>query len=219
MEDSGVKGSSRPRNTASHSSTNSRRGRPASSLRSSTAAAISAAVALAGTALGAVGAVRQEEARKSQARYQARLAERNAQQAEQHAQAAQEAARHNRKQGYEEAVRKRQEAALLTGAQRARSGASGTQTDTVSQLDLNLDTVEKGELDALSRRQQGLDAAHQQELRAWAYRNQAEEAALEADYRQGQTQTDYLGLGTTLLNGAARSGRNFYRLGSQGPRL
>ena len=183
---------------------------------SGTVAAISAAVALAGTALGAV---RQEQARKGQARYQARLAERNAQLAEQNAQGAEEEARQNRREGHEQAVRKRQEAALLTGAQRARAGASGATADVGSHLDLTLDTVEKGELDALSLRQQGFDAAHRQELRAWALRNQAEEAALEAQYRQGQSQTDYLGLGTTLLNGAARTGRNFYRLGSQGPRL
>ena len=186
---------------------------------SGTAAAISAAVALAGAAMGTVNAVRQAEARKSQARYQSQLAARQAQIAEHNAQASEEAARQERKQGYEEAVRKRQEASLLVGAQRAQAGASGAQADTGATLDRLLDTVEKGELDALSRQQQAYDAAHTQELQAWAQRNQAQAATLDALYRKGQAKTDHLGLGSTLLNSAARTGRNFYKLGSQGPRL
>ncbi|MDO5483860.1 MAG: hypothetical protein Q4F27_03030 [Desulfovibrionaceae bacterium] len=184
-----------------------------------TAAAISAAVALAGAALGAAGAVRQEAARKSQARYQSQLAARNAQLAEQNARTAEEEARQNRREGHEAATRKRQEAALLAGSQRAEAGASGAQTDAGATLDRTLDTVEKGELDALSLKQQGEDMAYNQALRAWGYRNQAQASALDALYKNAQARTDYLGLGSTLLNGAARNGKNFYRLGSQGPRV
>ena len=78
---------------------------------------------------------------------------------------------------------------------------------------------EKGELDALSLQQQGADAAYNQQLRAWGLRNQAQSAGLEAQYLRQRGNTDYLGLTSTLLNGASRAGRNFFTLGAQGPRL
>lgn len=188
-------------------------------IATTTAAIISAAVALAGTAAGAAGAARQSRNQREQAEYQSRLAARNAQIAEQNAQAADEEARAAKKEGYENAARKRQETARIIGTQRAQAGASGAQADAGGNLDRVLDTAEKGELDALSLQQQGANAAHNQQVRAWGLRNQAQSSALEAQYLRKKADTDYLGLTTTLLNGATRAGRNFYNLGAQGPRL
>ena len=185
-----------------------------------TAAAISAAMALAGTAAGVVGAARQAQAQRAQTQYQAKLAQRSAAIAEQNAQAADGDAAAARREGAENAARKRQEAARLIGAQRAQAGASGARVDEGAALDRVLDTAERGELDALAARQQGADAAHNHDLRAWSYRNQAQAGELEARALNEKAETDYLGgLRTTLLNGAARTGKNFYSLGVQGPRI
>ncbi len=164
-----------------------------------TAAIIGAAMALAGTAAGAASAARQAQTQKQQARYQSQLAA--------------------RKGGAEDAASKRQETARIIGMQRAGAGASGAQVDAGGNLDRVLDTAEKGEMDALSLQQQGADAAYNQQLRAWGLRNQAESASLEAQYLRGRGNTDYLGLTTTLLNSAGRTGRNFFNLDRQGPRL
>ena len=188
-------------------------------IATSTAAMISAAVALAGAAAGTVSAVQQAENRRQQTEYQSDLAARNAQQAELSAQAADEAARQERRAGYEAAQAKRQEAARIIGAQRAQAGASGAQTDAGSTLDKTLDTAERGELDALSAEQQGQSRAHAQDMRAWSLRNQPAESASNADFAGSRAETDYLGLSGTLLNGASRVGRNFYTIGSRGPLL
>ena len=80
-------------------------------------------------------------------------------------------------------------------------------------------TAEKGELDALSAEQTGQSRAHSQDMRAWSLRNQSAEAASSADFAGSRAETDYLGLSSTLLNGASRMGRNFYTIGSRGPLL
>ena len=188
-------------------------------IATSTAAAISAAVALAGAAVGTVSSIQQAESRRQQAEYQSKVAERSAQQAEQSATLADDAARQEKQAGYEAAVKKRQEAARIIGGQRAQASTSGAQVDAGSQLDLNLDTAEKGELDALAQEQQGNAAAYNQQVRAWNLRNQATGATLNAENLGSHAQTDYLGLTTTLLNGASRMGRNFYTLGTRGPLL
>ena len=188
-------------------------------IASGTAAAITAAVALAGAAVGTVSSLQQAEARRQQAEYQSSLAARNARQAEQSAELADDAARREKQAGHEAAVKKRQEAARIMGSQRAQASASGAQADAGSQLDVLMDTAEKGELDALSQEQQGADAAHAQQVRAWNLRNQSTGALLSAENLGSQSQTDYLGLTTTLLNGANRVGRNFYTLGTRGPLL
>ncbi len=188
-------------------------------IATSTAAAISAAVALAGAAVGTVSSIQQAESRRQQAEYQSKLAERSAQQAEQSATLADEAARQEKQAGYEAAVKKRQEVARIIGGQRAQASTSGAQVGTGSQLDLNLDTAEKGELDALAQEQQGNAASYNQQVRAWNLRNQSTGATLNAENLNSHAQTDYLGLTTTLLNGASRVGRNFYTLGTRGPLL
>lgn len=188
-------------------------------IATSTAAMISAAVALAGAAAGTASAVQQAESRRQQTEYQSKLAARNAQQAEQSAQAAEESARQERLEGSEAAQAKRQQTARIISAQRAEAGASGAQADAGATLDKNLDTAEKGEIDALSAERQGRDNAYAQDLRAWSLRNQSTEASGNADFLGARAETDYLGLAGTLLNGASRVGRNFYTIGSRGPLL
>lgn len=188
-------------------------------IATSTAAAISAAVALAGAVAGTAGALQQAANQQAQSDYQSRLARRSAQVAEQNAQVAEESARAQRREGYDDAVKKRQETARVIGSQRAEAGASGATVDVGSTLDRNLDTAEKGELDALSLKQQANAQAYNQDLRAWALRNQATEAGLQVQYLNNRSQTDYLGLTSTLLNGASRVGRNFYAIGARGAQL
>lgn len=139
---------------------------------SSTFAAIIAATSLLGAGVSAVGSYQQAQAQQQQAATQAELAQRNAQIAEQNAQAAEEEGREAKKIGYENAVKKRQEAAGIIGAQRAAQAASGATVDVGSALDLNLDTTEKGELDALALREQGLQQDYLKRVDAWNLREQ-----------------------------------------------
>lgn len=111
--------------------------------------AVMAGVGLLGTAVSSVGAYQQAQQQKSAAEYQAAVAQQNQG-------LAQEQARAQRKEGYEGMIRKRQEVAGLIGAQRAVAGASGAQVDQGSFLDLNLDTVEKGEMGRPCRFSAGL---------------------------------------------------------------
>lgn len=53
----------------------------------------------------------------------------------------------------------------------------GTQADRPGFLDLNLDTAEKGEMDALAIYQRGLDKAYNDEVQAWDFWSPAAQAA------------------------------------------
>lgn len=78
-------------------------------------------------------------------------------------------------------VKKRQEVAGVIASQRAAMGASGAQVDRGSFLDLELDTAEKGEIDALALYQRGLDAAYNTEVQGWNYGQQAKAYEFQAD--------------------------------------
>ena len=56
-------------------------------------------------------------------------------------------------------------------------------------------------------------------MQGWSLRNQSAVSASNADFAGSRAETDYLGLSSTLLNGASRVGRNFYTIGSRGPLL
>ena len=86
-----------------------------------------------------------------------------------------------RREGYENMVKKRQEVAGVIASQRAAMGASGAQVDRGSFLDLELDTAEKGEIDALALYQRGLDAAYNTEVQGWNYGQQAKAYESQAD--------------------------------------
>ncbi|WP_300719563.1 hypothetical protein [uncultured Desulfovibrio sp.] len=186
---------------------------------SSTAALLGAAVTLAGTAVGAWSAVSRQEEQRKQAEFAADMARRNSRIAEENARMAEDEARQTRADSHDQAVRKRQETALLLGRQRAQAGASGAQIDSGSHLDSLLDLREKGELDALALEEQGERAAYNQEVQAWNQRNAAQGSQARERRLREKAATDYLGLGRTLLNSAGRLGNNFDLFSGQGPRL
>lgn len=159
--------------------------------------AVSIAASLAGTAMSMSAQQRQAQAQQAQASYQAKVAEKNQELATEQAKAA-------RKEGYDAAVRKRQEVAGIIGSQRAVAGASGATVDSGSFLDLNMDTAEKGEMDALSLYQQGLDKARNLEIQGWNSGQQAQAYAWQAD-RVDPT----AGMIGTALGGIAQAGSNF----------
>lgn len=164
--------------------------------------AVSAAVAgvitsLAGTGMSMMAQQQQAQAQQAQANYQAKVAQKNQE-------LAQEQARAARKEGYDASVRKRQEVASIIGSQRAVAGASGATVDTGSFLDLNMDTAEKGEMDALALYQQGLDKARNLEIQGWNSGQQAQAYAWQAD-RVDPT----AGMVGTALGGIAQAGTNF----------
>lgn len=186
---------------------------------SSTAALLGAAVTLASTAVGTWSAISRQEEQRKQAEFAADMARRNSQIAEENARMTEDEARQTRADSHDQAVRKRQETALLLGRQRTQAGASGAQIDSGSHLDSLLDLREKGELDALSLEEQGERAAYNQEVQAWNQRNAAQGSRARERQLRGKAATDHLGLGRTLLNSAGRLGNNFDLFSGQGPRL
>lgn len=140
--------------------------------------AVTAVASLAGTVVSGIAqqqaAQQQAEQQEAAARYQQQVADRNRQIAQQNQELAEEQARAARKEGWDAAVKRRQEVASIIGAQRARQGASGTAIDAGSNLDLNMSTAEQGEIDALALQQQGLDKARNLEMQAWGYGNEAQ---------------------------------------------
>ncbi len=159
--------------------------------------------------VGAVGSIYQNQAAKAQANAQAQQAQANADIANQNAKLAEDEARLARREGYENKLKKRQEVAGIIGSQRAAQGASGALVDAGSFMDTTLDTIDKGESDALKMEQQGYDAAYQKELEAYNYRNQASQLQATAqDYRNSAN--DKWGTGLTILGSVAQAGSNWY---------
>lgn len=159
--------------------------------------------------VGAVGSVYQNSVASAQANAQAQQAQANADIANQNAKLAEDEARLARREGYENKLKKRQEVAGIIGAQRAAQGASGALVDAGSFMDTTLDTIDKGESDALKMEQQGYDAAYQKELEAYNYRNQAGQLQQQAaDYRASAN--DKWGTGLTILGSVAQAGSNWY---------
>lgn len=159
--------------------------------------------------VGAVGSVYQNSVASAQARAQSQQAQANADIANKNAKLAEEEARQSRREGYENKLKKRQEVAGIIGAQRAAQGASGALVDAGSFMDTTLDTIDKGESDALKMEQQGYDAAYQKELEAYNYRNQAGQLQQQAaDYRASAN--DKWGTGLTILGSVAQAGSNWY---------
>ena len=142
----------------------------------------------------------QADNQKAQAKFQANIARQNQELAEDQASA-------QRREGYEAMVRKRQEVAGIISRQRAVAGASGAQVDQGSFLDLNMETAEKGELDALALYQQGLDNAYNSEIQAWNYGTQAQGYTMQA--KQADTISPSLAAATTAIGGLAQTGAGF----------
>lgn len=139
-----------------------------------TATAIIAGVmALAGTATTMYSANQQAQAQQQQQDYERKMLQRNATIAEQQAQMTEDEGRDAKREAHDEAQRTRLEAARRVSAQRSALSASGAALDEGSALDMNLDTVERGELDALRHVEQGQRQDYQQRQQAWNLRNQS----------------------------------------------
>ena len=156
-----------------------------------------AVVALAGTAMQMSAQAQQAQQQKASAEYSAEVAQRNQDMA-------QEQAASVKRQGYDAAQTQRLKAAGIIGTQRAIAGASGVTVDTGSNLDLTMETAEKGELDALAIQQQSFDKAHNLEIQGW---NSGQQAA--AYSWQANNLDPTAGMIGTALGGLAKAGSNF----------
>lgn len=177
-------------------------------------AVTTAVVGIIGALGSAYGSYQSSQAQQRQADYQSQMAARNARIAEQNAQLAEEQGRQAKKEGYEDKLKKRQEVAGVIGAQRAAQGASGAVVDVGGNLDLNLDTAESGEIDALKLEQQGLDADYQKRLEAWNYREQgaAQSSAAKQYSSVAGGINPWMSAGSTLVGGLANVGGNYYNM-------
>ncbi len=177
-------------------------------------AGISAVTALASAAVGTYSAIENSNAQRQQAEYQSDMAEYNAKIAEQQAQMAEYEGAELKRDAYEEGLKKRQEAAHLVGRQRAAQAASGTTVDVGSALDLNLDTVERGELDALRLQEQGAWQDYNKRIDAWNYRNQAASLESKSDMyaHKAQQSSPFLTNTDSLLSGVKKVGTAFGKL-------
>lgn len=160
-------------------------------------AGVTAAASLAGTGMSMQAQQKQAQQQKASAEYQAKIAEQNQE-------LAQEQAASVKRQGYDDAQRQRLKAAGIIGTQRAIAGASGVTVDTGSNLDLTMETAEKGELDALAIQQQSLDKAHNLQIQGWNSGQQAQAYAWQADSIDPTA-----GMVGTALGGLAKAGSNF----------
>lgn len=158
---------------------------------------------VAGTAISTVAQINQAEA-------QSRQAEANADAALQNAKLAEEEAQQKRREGYENKLKKRQEVTGIISSQRAAQGASGALVDSGSFMDTMLDTVDKGEADALKLEQQGFDAAYQKDLEAYNYKNQAAQYRQQASDLQSSKTGALATGGLSILGSAAQFGSNWF---------
>lgn len=148
------------------------------------------------TGMGVISSIQQGKAQSEQAKYQAEAAKENRQLEE-------NAASAERRQGYDNMITRRQETAKIIGKQRAAAGASGAAVDAGSNLDLQLDTAQQGELDAINIYNQALDRAYNHELQADNYARQA--GAFSAQSKSARN-SGYMNAFGTALGGLASMG-------------
>ena len=164
---------------------------------SATAAVLAIAGTVASTTMSMQAQQKQAAQQKASAEYQADIANKNQELAQEQAAAV-------KRQGYDDAQRQRLKAAGIIGTQRAIAGASGITVDTGSNLDLTMETAEKGELDALAIQQQALDKSHNLQIQGWNSGQQAAAYAWQADSIDPTA-----GMIGTALGGLAKAGSNF----------
>ena len=151
---------------------------------------------------GGINAAQQANAQNAQMEYNAQVAENNAKNAQAEADYA-------RAQGWRNANEKRRETALLIGAQRAKMGASGAVAGSGSFLDVEMNTREQGELDAMALAQEGDMAAWRAELQRDNYLSSANMS------RASKVSTSGV-LAGSLLSGAANVGGAYYGMNQAG---
>ncbi len=166
-------------------------------------------MAIASVAMSVASATSSALAQKEQAKQQSKIAQYNADIANVNAEIATEAGRQEAREGYENAIKKRQEVAGIIGKQRAAGGASGAQVDTGSLLDVNLDTAEKGANDATALEQAGLDGQYQYDLQAWNHKQEADSYQAQADSLK-KAGNDWSGVLLAASGSLISSGSNAY---------
>lgn len=163
------------------------------------------------TALAAVGSYTSSQQQKSQLEYQNQVASNEAIVANQNADIAEEQGRQEARTGYENKLKKRQEVAGVVGSQRAIQSASGVMLDTGSFMDLQLDTVEKGEIDASIMEQAGFDNQYKYGVQAQNFRTQASSLESQSHYlgNSAGSINPFLSAGTSIVGSAANMGMSY----------
>lgn len=151
---------------------------------------------------GGMNAMSQANAQNAQMEYNAKIAENNARNAQAEADYA-------RAQGWRNANEKRRETALLIGAQRAKMGASGAVAGSGSFLDVELDTKEQGELDAMALAQEG-------DMAAWRAELQRDNYLQNANMSRASKVSTSGAMWGGLLGGAANVGSAYYGMSQAG---
>lgn len=157
----------------------------------STMAAMALGASAIGTGMGAVSAFSQAKQQQKAAEFQAKQAENNARVAEMNAEIERENASRAERAGHEQAQAIRRQAAQVIGAQRAVSGASGLDADSGSLLEVQADTAERAEFDALTAMQRGFDQAYAYRLNALNQENR--QTAEQANARMYASQASAAG--------------------------
>lgn len=187
---------------------------------------IGLAVTAIGTAASAYSSIQQGQAQQAAAKQQADAAmiqgmmendaaQFQAKSAELNAKMIEDDGRVAKKEGYDAAQKKRLEAASFVGQQRLAAADSGAQVDQGAFMDKQLDTIEKGELDAFTINEQGLWADYDKRVQAAGERAKgtgyAGAGAMALTGARGRASmfnakannsVSWLPAGTTLLNGA-----------------
>jgi len=164
--------------------------------------AVMTAIAIAGLAMSAYGAVKQSQAQKKQAKVAEDAGEASAEQQEFNARIAETQAEDAILRGKELESQVRLGTKGLIGAQRAGFAGQGVDIGVGSPVDVQADTAYLGELDALTTR---ANAARE----AWGYKVEAADRRMAADVarRGGQAQASAYrsGANATLIGGAANT--------------
>lgn len=162
-------------------------------------ATITLALTAASGVIAAGGAIKQGQAQKAQANYQAAVERNNATIAGWQADDA-------AKRGQVEEQRQRLQVARIRGSQRAAYASSGVELTGGSPLDTLMDTAQLGELDALTIRSNA-------EREAYGYRTQqgnlAAQSALTRQAGRNAATAGYIGAGSALLGSAATAGDRY----------
>lgn len=140
-----------------------------------------AAISLISAGVGAYGQVQQQQAQQQQTEFQSKMAMRNADIAEYNAQGVEEEGRTARREAHDAAQQKRLDAARMVASTRAQAGASGSQADVGANLDNMLDTVERGEVDALRLQEAGQRDWYAKQWQGWNMRNGADASRAQAN--------------------------------------
>lgn len=189
---------------------------------------IGLAVTAMGTAASAYSSIQQGQAQQAAAKQQADAAmiqgmmendaaQFQAKSAELTAQRIEDDGRTAKKEGYDAAQKKRLDAASFVAQQRLAAASSGVQVDQGAFMDKQLDTIEKGELDAFSINEQGLWSDYDKRVQAAGERSKgighAGAGAMALTGMRGRASmfntkannsVSWLPAGTTLLHGANR---------------